>query len=439
MRFFFRFLLISMFLAGGTVACSGGNGTNCTSNDNCSDGKVCCEGSCKVSSECSKACTGTKCQSQDDCSNNQTCTDGCCVDKGTACTGTKCQSKDDCTNGQVCQNNCCVDGGGGPSCKKVDDCAEGQDCVGASGSGVCQACAKTCDSSLDCSGDGITCYRGCCRAAPCTNDSGCSDPSKPRCNTETGQCVACVENKDCQELSTICDSKLFSCKKVECTDDADCPSTKPVCNKEVYRCEEEPVCKVDADCTDPQLSRCDPKADGGKGACKKGACTPCTSDDECGPDADYCISTSQGLKDGRKCLRGCTENSDCPTGFDCEESVGGKAIVGPGIKVCFPRIQYCSNPCDNKQCNSDEFCNLEKGGVCELKPAACKPCLDGDASACNEPGKTGNQCLDLGGNKFCGKACSSDSDCPTDQKSGDGSTREFKCVGGQCTALDGCK
>lgn len=444
MRLFFRFLVISMFLSGSIVACSGGSST-CTKNDECTnDGETCCipsgesSGTCKKSSECAKACSGSKCQGDDDCSNNQTCKEGCCEDKGTTCTSTKCQEASDCTNAQVCQNNCCVDKGT-DKCSKPDDCPNGQECIGAAGSGVCQACAKTCDSSLDCSGSGISCYRGCCRVPPCKADGDCTnDATKSRCNAETGQCVACTKNEHCQELSTICNVATSTCKKVECTDDADCPSNKPVCNKEVYRCEEEPVCKEDADCTDPQLSRCDPKADGGKGACKRGACTPCTSDDECGPDSDYCVATSQGLKDGRKCLRGCTENGDCPNGFDCEEKVNGKAIIGAGIKVCFPRIQYCQNPCDSKKCDPNtEFCNLEKGGICELKPAPCKPCQD--ETACNEPGKSGNQCLNLGGKKYCGQACSSDADCPKDQKSGSGSTREFKCVGGQCTALDGCQ
>lgn len=441
MRFLFHVCFLGVFLLSGMFACSGGS-TTCKDNNGCISGQVCCiesgkqEGTCVAKDSCKAKTCETACQGQSDCSNNQTCTNGCCAAK--SCTGTPCQSNTDCTNKQACQNNCCVDNST-KSCSKADDCPDKQECVGATGSGVCQACAKTCESSLDCSGNGITCYRGCCRVAPCTNDDGCkTSAGKPYCDTKTGSCVTCTENKHCQEIRTICDTASFTCKKVECTDGADCPNAKPICNKETFKCVEKPVCIEDADCTDIQLNRCDPKADNGKGICKKGHCVPCTSDDECGRSNDYCISTSQGLKDGRKCLKGCEKNADCPTGYDCEEKVGEKFIVGKGIFVCFPRIQFCEDPCATKKCDPNtEFCNLAKGGICELKPVPCKSCSIDDE--CNEAGKTGNKCLQLGGGNFCGKTCSTKSECPTNQKSSNGNTREFECVGGQCTALDSCK
>ncbi len=434
MRFMIRLVLLG-FLLSGIVACSNPSAEKkCKNDDGCLAAQTCVkeagkdEGVCKAKSSCD-----TPCKSKDDCKNNQTCEAGCCKSPSTC--KTKCQAKSDCTNGQDCQKGCCTNVGG--TCSKADDCPEKQECIGASGTGVCQACGQTCGTNLDCStGTGIQCYRGCCRRPPCKSNSGCdSTSSKKYCDTKSGQCVACLVNKDCNATRTVCNPKTFTCKKVECTDSADCPSQKPVCSTTSYKCEEKPVCRVDSDCTDPQLNRCDPK---GKGTCKRGNCQACTADDECGTSDDFCVKSSQGLKDGAKCLIGCKKNSDCPTGFDCEEKVGEKYIVGKGISVCFPRIQYCKNPCQANKCKpKTEFCNLEKGGICELRPAPCKPCTSKDD--CNEPGNTGNTCLTLGTSKFCGKACTTKEDCPKDQKSSGGATRDFACVGGQCTALDSCK
>lgn len=403
MQFCLRLLALG-FLVLPLVACPATAPTECKSKDECVSGQVCCKentddatGTCKVESEC--------------------------TNKPPACTGTACKSKDDCSGKETCIEGCCKDSGGGQDCQKHLDCPKGNDCVPDGEKKTCQACATTCATDLDCSGGGEKCENGCCRLPSCTKDDDCAGrDGKPRCKVETGECIACLKSEDCQKADEQSICRNERCAKVECTADRHClDNNKPTCNTESYRCVERPVCVSDNDCIDPQLSRCDPNADGGKGKCKKGSCEPCSTDDECGGAGDFCVGADRGLKDGKRCLRACETDKDCPGGFTCSDKVVN------GFKVCFPRIEFCVDPCTKITCKPEETC---VAGVCKPKPAPCNVCTEEDKSNC----EAGADCIPYpGAGSFCGRKCSTKADCPDD------SAREYQCLNGQCTASKGCE
>lgn len=398
MPFFFRIIAISMLLLP-FLACPPVAPEDCKSNDDCLKGQVCCEGadkkkSCKTGTKCDDKCAGT-----------------------TACT-----KATDCSSGEECKSGCCATVASGQKCKKHLDCPKGNDCIPSGSAKKCLACALPCVSVTDCTGAKEECENGCCRLPSCKADADCKDrEGKNFCHVETGECVACLKSEECQKKDEQSVCRNNRCAKVECTLDRHCTDpNRSTCNKETFRCVPSPVCVTDKDCTsDPDLNRCDPGADGGRGACKKGNCIPCSTDDDCGGNGDFCVGADKGLKDGKRCLRACKEAVDCPTGFICSDKVVN------GFKICFPRIEYCVDPCSQIKCKDEEVC-VE--GQCKPKPKPCNPCKQGDTSSC-EPGA---QCLPYSGGKFfCGRSCKNASDCPTDRK--------YQCLNSQCLALDECK
>ena len=77
----------------------------------------------------------------------------------------------------------------------------------------------------------------------CVNNSGCSDSTKPVCQTDGGVCVGCLQNSDCKAAAApACDTAANKC--VECVVNGDCTDpTKPVCDKQACR-----RCAVDSEC-----------------------------------------------------------------------------------------------------------------------------------------------------------------------------------------------
>jgi len=380
------------------IACPAPEPTGeCTNKDDCVSGQVCCKekasdekGMCKAEADCKSTCeNGTACSGDSDCGAGEKCDGGCCT-KATPAT-----------------------------CQKHADCPDGNDCVPSGDEKKCVPCAQTCKSTLDCPTAGDACEGGCCRQPSCGSDDDCASRSgAPVCKKETGECVECLKNEECQKSDDQKICRNERCVKVDCTKDRHClDSKKPTCNLQNYKCTERAVCKTHADCTDPQLNRCDPTADGGRGKCKKGSCIQCENDDECGISGDFCVGQDKGLKDGRRCLIACEDGNDCPAGFICSD-----ALI-TNFKVCFPPSGYCEDPCSKVTCKDDERC-VE--GVCKPKPAPCVDCTKDGDKAC-EPGA---QCLNYGAKgMFCGKKCDTAADCPKDPK------RDWSCLNGQC--LDG--
>ncbi|HAA58580.1 MAG TPA: hypothetical protein DCE42_27710 [Myxococcales bacterium] len=378
-------------------------------------------GVCKTDADCTEEGKGTCCiadgKEEGECKAKSECTTTKECDAGV----TSCLVKSDCKNNQVCTDGCCQEEAQGKVCEKDADCDSGKECGLSGGEKRCRTCAKSCSSTTDCSGDD-TCDNGCCRLPPCSTDDDCKDRGDTKyCDTTTQKCVVCTKSEQCQADSpkSVCQDNI--CEDVECVDDSHCQDPRPECNTTTYKCEEPVICRKDEDCVDAagQLIRCDPSANNGKGQCKKGLCVKCSGDDECGGSGDFCIGTSQNLKDGNKCLTKCETNSDCQAGLACTDTIVS------GFKICFPVTGYCEDPCKNKQCQPNERCEL---GVCIKIPEPCDKCTkDEDCGA-------GNSCLSYGANMFCGRKCTGDSDCPAE-----GNGRKFVCLSGQCTDENQCQ
>jgi hypothetical protein len=70
--------------------------------------------------------------------------------------------------------------------------------------------------------------------------------------------------------------------------------------------------------------------------------------------------------------------------------------------------------------------------VCKRIPEPCLPCQgENDTSTCG----SGNVCLQYIDKYFCGKSCSSQSNCPSPTEA---PGRQFHCVGGQCVDVNEC-
>lgn len=163
--------------------------------------------------------------------------------------------------------------------------------------------------------------RGDAGTSQCTRDTDCVVAGL-RCNTITGQCVACLETHDCTTVGNRCDPNQHVC--VECTDQDDCRaqqrcdldtkrcldtcvSADDVCTASGFSCDPTHQlcveCTVSASCAgSARGSRCDPTI---------GLCVECVANAQCPVDTPVC-----DLRQG-KCV-GCVTGSDCPTRSVCD-------------------------------------------------------------------------------------------------------------------------
>ena len=137
------------------------------------------------------------------------------------------------------------------------------------------------------------CQRGCFDYFVCTTDADC--PAPEVCNTDVLQphCInACTTNADCPpDLGpATCDAgQCFSF--FPCTTNADCPASRPLCESESGFNTCLPVCVTNADCpADRQF-------------CDFGQCFECVTNTQCPADRPLC--------DSRECVE-CVTNADCP-------------------------------------------------------------------------------------------------------------------------------
>ncbi len=111
-------------------------------------------------------------------------------------------------------------------CESNSDCASGAECLSAK---ICiddmtsQPTGLTCTDDFDCD-VGSSCQAvSMCIEAGCESDEDCTgDPNGEICNTDTGQCVECLESADCDgnPNGELCDIDSGRC--VECFVDEDC-------------------------------------------------------------------------------------------------------------------------------------------------------------------------------------------------------------------------
>ena len=157
------------------------------------------------------------------------------------------------------------------------------------------AAVTTSPCSTDATCAGIRCDTASGQCVACLADDDCSGAT-PRCNTSTHLCVACVAKADCAkrqdcdattnrcldscfDADDTCPSSGFSCNEdlglcVECTSSANCSASAngTVCNLPIGRCVE---CTGNAQCP-PAKPTCDVRS---------GHCAVCVVSTTCGASA----------------------------------------------------------------------------------------------------------------------------------------------------------
>lgn len=338
-----------------------------------------------------------------------------------ACEGitSVCSSAADCAEGATC-DDCgrCVGGG----CSGDADCAEGEVCDG----GTCVASRCTDDASC---GPGKRCDDGTCVITDCTL-AGCPDPLT--CRTSDKTCVECVVNADCNESGKpFCQVDTGLC--LACRGDGDCDGNPngERCN-DAWQCVQ---CLSDTDCGDRNAPKC--KVDAG-------ICGKCNADSDC-PNGSVCrddATCDLGPEDGEPCTAAgtcapgfacagqtCRTECDlyepeCPTGRVCGLIArDGRAVMknnGEPVAACVetgtgagPGIA-CN---DSTPCRADLFCvpDSTNGGECRrfCAPGSADVCSVGDVCVPIPIGEGGEAVGVCSSDDTWLTACSTDADCDT--------------------------
>jgi hypothetical protein len=290
-----------------------------------------------------------------------------------------------CADGEECQLGECVviDPGNG----EHDECERDADCAEIQGRNRCDVAASRCVECLvasHCSNperqicDPVD--RFCVPRPPCEADDDCSDlPGAPRCEVDSGLCVACLTDDHCAGRQQRCHQSSGTCRFEACTTAADCAEypDAPHCHTGSGLCQE---CTTDGHCADDEL-------------CRDGLCQPrgeCQRDSECGV-AERCNTLTQ------RCVQ-CVNSLDCRLGGRCLSSQCGPATACTGDADCGAPLRCAVSSGTCVDCTSDTHC--ASGQICE-------------AGACTSP----ESC---GAGSFCapGEACASGacelSDCEDD-------------------------
>lgn len=259
----------------------------------------------------------------------------------------------------------------------------------------------------------------------CVDDSVCE--SGQVCGSG-GSCqsVPCATRRDCPGSSTCLASSL--CGPVECANTADCgadsgricrdgvclaESSLPACG-DGGTCQSGKVCNTTANrCEDCSTTAAALRCPNGF-ACRSGSCEAttltCTNDAACLPSGRLCDTTAS------TCVA-CSTTRVCPASYTCDAG------------QCKARTRCTNNTCpQGLSCDtSTNFC-INAAGVD----------LCGACTADPECRGTGSKCLALGGSTFCGKTCTSSTDCPANFTCAPTQGNIKQCIpsAGRCT--DNC-
>jgi len=394
------------------VRCTVGDDTTCEHNGlcgTCVDPGYChYKPCCAVDSDCDKNECG-KCEEMDNgiltcnyptCCTDDECTESCngvCNEDG-ECAYDGCCADEDCT--EQCNGQCGPDG----ECLYPGECCTDADC------GDCGTCAEDFTCSMP----------------ACCSDSDCTEQCNGECLPD-GTCSypECCADSDCEHVDGVCNvpaphdgdfCDYCNDGKCEpgCAHDGlgspNCPDTHPTCYGHVCGCTENAECdNYDGQCdmtdSDPYEGHCY-YCDSGKAQCVPGCGGlgddqnhNCPADYECNMDTHQCEEMI------------CTDHEDCE-GFDqvCNEAhdncfyCGGCEGLGccPGChdtalnckpgEICNMDSHLCENP---NECESDEDCNEDVSGICDVEHADYTECFYCDKSPSGNTCKPG--CLYDGG------------------------------------------
>lgn len=388
--------------------------TACTSDASCKAPTPYCNTQTKVCSQCansshckkdpnSKAqpvCTQGKClacQKNTDCNLNYLCTNGQCVEG--------CTTKRDCDpqTKPICNTSLkkCV------ACEKDTDCSGNDVCdlktytcsfrctandnydSGCQRRGLpryCKAATRTCVNCIakafnpnypyhiGCNSQNPRCSEKANKCVKCLADSDCKasgNAKASKCDTKTNTCYDCTKNSECN-TGAVCNTKTRQCIQ-GCLSDNDCPRGKVcgdynqcvdcssksptcavglVCDKKANACVE---CLTDTDCKSG--SKCDTSINKCLTATGRAQCLPCSKagQAECAT-GHTCVNAplgfgSQTVKNELVCLKKCTTNSDCGSGYTCCSSNNSacNSRFFPALSgYCFPRYTTGSSQTEGR-------------------------------------------------------------------------------------------
>jgi len=423
------------------------DGSVCTENDICKDGK--CKAGAEIKCDDKNPCTadscdpklgcvakpedGGTCNADDNpCTQNDTCEKGECkagpkkaCDSGEACVVGKCD-----LNTGGCKYSAAPD----IPCNDGNPCTESETCTGE----ICKGKLVNCDDGSTCTSDACNPKTGCEHKnvqGPCDDNDKCTE--KDAC--ADGKCVglaigvtaACDDNNDCTldtcksaegcfhkkldgttcsdgEACTVGDKcKLGTCEAganaCGCGSDADCKNKEDgnACNGTLHCEPKSKTCKVkpgtaitcDTSINNAcQTNECNPKS-GTCGIAKTKDGIPCDADGNVCTKDDAC-------KDG-KCQPGtvvtCNDNNGCTTDV-CDKKGGCKFT---------PNTDPCD--ADGSKCTSGDAC---KAGGCVPGPA--KKCDDGEACTKDVCRASDAVCL----SQPLTDTCDDDNKCTLEEKCG---------------------
>jgi hypothetical protein len=204
-----------------------------------------------------------------------------------------------------------------------------------------------------------------------------------------------------------------------CTSDQDCADLDPTgelvyCNNFTGLCVSDVAgCTANNEC--PAASYCDQDTRSCK--VRKGFCEPCSTDLECGSDADDCLYDSS-LKQSF-CGQHCTANADCPANAECADFSGKKQCWPKAGKNC--KVFMGCTPDSKASCEKTSDCAAVPDQVCDPGSGLCV--------ARNQSCPFGQICDSK--SRICVDACSSDADCIA-------IASNLRCVNRACEPIGEC-
>ena len=128
----------------------------------------------------------------------------------------------------------------------------------------------------------------------CVDDSQCTQPGLPRCDSALHSCVQCGVSSDCAS-GQVCEPTARQCVTA-CPDGGRCPASAPLCSSRGLCV----GCQANADCAGA--------AGGVTCNTATGQCVQCASKAQCNSTAPLCDPTTN------RCV-GCVSATDCREGY----------------------------------------------------------------------------------------------------------------------------
>lgn len=298
-----------------------------------------------------------------------------CEEQGGVTVNGECEGKCEtskCLEGNVCSSNRCV-----LVCTSHTDCLEGQDCVPVKADDGSDILACTYNDKTDQAGLACPDLHECDAFSACPDGSACGGEVTGNCKPEECRPMTC--------LSAGMGDAYAYCTTLDCATDADCVGGMECRVKRTAQ----KICGTEKGTEDPCI---DPSAFTANGAtfqegpisllqnvcAKRGNCSECETDRDCGLVADQACVDINGSS---RCARTCAVAKDCEDDANC---TGGFCI--PKFGACVGNGNFC------EPCQTDLDCKA--GGpfmACRSLQGTQRACFDESFSA----------------------TCTTDADCPT--------------------------